>query len=153
MQASDIHSLASNSRFASWRVLLHQICTVRAIDRDSLTNHRLALAAAHASDSIPYLKQFKSTYILQTLFYFFQNSAVHMANLHEIQDMLNDPQIKCKQAKDVRWLSHDNAINLGESRQRSIREWRAHCSRTLQVHEMLQVCDYCLFTVRYSPLP
>ena len=33
-----------------------------------------------------------------------------MANLHEIQDMLNDPQIKCKQAKDVRWLSHDNAI-------------------------------------------
>ena len=23
--------------------------------------------------------------------------------------MLNDPQIKCKQAKDVRWESHDNA--------------------------------------------
>ena len=71
-------------------------------------NHRLALAAAHASDSIPYLRQFKS--ILQTLFYFFQNSAVRMANLHAIQEILNDPQIKCKQAKDVRWLSHDNAI-------------------------------------------
>ena len=70
-------------------------------------NHRLALAAAHASDSIPYLKQFKS--LLQTLF-FFQNSAVRMANLHAIQEILNDPQIKCKQAKDVRWLSHDNAI-------------------------------------------
>ena len=51
-------------------------------------NHRLALAAAYASNSIPYLKQFKS--ILQTLFYFFQNSAVRMANLHAI---LNDPQI------------------------------------------------------------
>ena len=29
-----------------------------------------------------------------------------MANL---QELLNDPQIKCKQAKDVQ-LSHDNAI-------------------------------------------
>ena len=71
-------------------------------------NHRLALAAAHASDTIPYLQQFKS--ILQSLFYFYQNSAVRMANLHAIQELLNDPQIKCKQAKDVRWLSHDNAI-------------------------------------------
>ena len=33
-----------------------------------------------------------------------------MDNLHDIQNMLNDPQIKCKQAKDVHWLSHDNAI-------------------------------------------
>ena len=33
-----------------------------------------------------------------------------MANLHAIQELLNDPQIKCKQAKYVRWLSHDNAI-------------------------------------------
>ena len=71
-------------------------------------NHRLALAAAHASDSVPYLKQFKS--ILQTLFFFYQNSAVRMANLHLIQEILNDPLIKCKLAKDVRWLSHDIAI-------------------------------------------
>ena len=71
-------------------------------------NHRLALAAAHASDSVPYLKQFKS--ILQTVFYCYQNSAVHMGNLHAIQEVLNDPLIKCKLAKDVRWLSHDNAI-------------------------------------------
>jgi len=71
-------------------------------------NHRLALAAAHASDSVPYLQQFKS--ILQTLFFFYQNSAVRMASLHAIQEILDDPQIKCKLAKDVRWLSHDNAI-------------------------------------------
>lgn len=32
-------------------------------------NHRLALAAAHVSDSKPYVNQFK--FILQTLFYFF----------------------------------------------------------------------------------
>ena len=33
-----------------------------------------------------------------------------MASLHAIQELLNDPQIKCKQAKDVCWLSHNNAI-------------------------------------------
>ena len=33
-----------------------------------------------------------------------------MANLHAIQEILNDPLIKCKLPKDVRWLSHDNAI-------------------------------------------
>ena len=71
-------------------------------------NHCLALAAAHTSDSVPYLKQFKS--ILQTLFYFYQNSAVRTASLHAIQEVLNDPSVKCKQAKDVRWLSHENAI-------------------------------------------
>ena len=71
-------------------------------------NHRLALAAAQASDSVPYVLKFKS--ILQTLLYFFQNSPVRMANLHAIQEILNDPVIKCKQAKDVRWLSDDNAI-------------------------------------------
>ena len=74
--------------------------------------HRLALAAAHAADGIPYLQCFKS--ILQTLFYFHQNSAVHMANLHAIQEVLNDPNIKCKQAKDVRWLSNDMAIEAIE---------------------------------------
>ena len=42
--------------------------------------HRLALAAAHAADGIPYLHCFKS--ILH--FYFYQNSAVRMANLRAI---------------------------------------------------------------------
>lgn len=60
-------------------------------------NHRLALAEAHASDAIHYLQQFTS--ILQSLFYFYQNSAVQMASLHVIQELLNDPQIKCKQAR------------------------------------------------------
>ena len=42
-------------------------------------NHRLALAAAHAADNIPYLKKFKVT--LRSLFQFYQNSAVRMAGL------------------------------------------------------------------------
>ena len=36
----------------------------------------IALAAAQASDSVLYLKQFKS--ILQTLLFFYQNNAVFM---------------------------------------------------------------------------
>ena len=70
-------------------------------------NHRLAIAAVHAADDILYLR-FKS--ILQTLFYFYQNSAVSMVSLHSIQEVLNDPLIKHKLAKDVQWLSHDYAI-------------------------------------------
>ena len=36
-------------------------------------NHRLALAAAHAADNIPYLKRFKET--VQSLFLFYHNSS------------------------------------------------------------------------------
>ena len=55
-------------------------------------NHRFALAAAHAADNIPYLKRFKET--VQLLFLFYHNSAVRMAGLHAIQEILNDPIIK-----------------------------------------------------------
>ena len=67
------------------------------------------LAAAHASGSIPYLNRFIAT--LQTLFLFYQNSTVQMAGLHCIQAVLDNPLIKLKQAKDVRWLSHEAAIS------------------------------------------
>ena len=71
-------------------------------------NHRLALAAAHAADNIPYLKRFKTN--IHLLFWFYQNSSVRLAGLHAIREVLNDPKIKFKEAKDVRWLSHANAI-------------------------------------------
>ena len=44
------------------------------------------------------------------MFLFYQNSPVHIAGLHAIQQVLDDPVIKLKQAKDVRWLSHEAAI-------------------------------------------
>lgn len=68
-------------------------------------NHRLALAAAHAAD-IPNLVRLKAT--VQTLFLFYQNSAVRMAELHVMQVILDDLIIKLKQAKDVRWLSRSS---------------------------------------------
>ena len=33
-----------------------------------------------------------------------------MASLHAIQEILNNPLIKCKLSKDVHWLLHNNAI-------------------------------------------
>ncbi len=33
-----------------------------------------------------------------------------MAGLHEIQKVLGDQTLKLKAAKDVRWLSHNNAV-------------------------------------------
>ena len=33
-----------------------------------------------------------------------------MSGLHAIQALLDDPAIKLKEAKDMRWLSHDAAV-------------------------------------------
>ena len=64
--------------------------------------HRLALAAGQSANAISYFKD-----ILDQLYRY---SAVSSAGLKQIQEILNDPQIKLTQAKDVRWLSHDKAV-------------------------------------------
>ena len=71
-------------------------------------NHRLALAAAHAANEIPYLQKFKTNIL--SLYHFYHNSPVRTSGLHAIQEVLSDPVIKCKEAKDVRWLSHEHAV-------------------------------------------
>ena len=54
------------------------------------------------------MKKFKA--ILNQLYRFYENSAVCTAGLKELQDVLDEPQMKLTQAKDVRWLSHDRAV-------------------------------------------
>ncbi|XP_006824225.1 zinc finger protein 862-like [Saccoglossus kowalevskii] len=71
--------------------------------------HRLALASSQAMDKIKYLHRISTT--LQQLYYFYQNSSVRMSGLKEIESVLNEPQIKLKEAKSVRWLSHQRAID------------------------------------------
>lgn len=71
--------------------------------------HRLALACGQASNEVPYLRKFKS--ILDQLYRFYDNSPVRTAGLHDIQEVLNEPSLKLSQAKDVRWLSHEKAVN------------------------------------------
>ena len=57
---------------------------------------------------MPYVQKFKRA--LTTLYWFFQASAVRTAGLKTIQELLNSPSLKMKEAKDVRWLSHDQAV-------------------------------------------
>ena len=69
--------------------------------------HRLALAVAQAGDGVPYIKKFKI--LLHNLFSFYDNSPVRTAGLRAIQEILDNPSLKLKQAKDHQWLSHENA--------------------------------------------
>ena len=71
--------------------------------------HSLALAVSWASQSIPYLAVFKQ--ILSSLFFFYHNSPVRQSELTVIQTILGDPVLRLKQAKDVRWLSHQTAMD------------------------------------------
>ena len=70
--------------------------------------HRLALACGQAANEINYLKKFKN--ILGQLYRYYQYSPVRMSGLKKLQEVLNDPQLKLTQAKDVRWLSHEKAV-------------------------------------------
>ena len=49
--------------------------------------HQLALAASQAAAEITYVKKLKD--ILSSLFYFYNNSAVHSSGLKEVQSLLN----------------------------------------------------------------
>lgn len=70
--------------------------------------HRLALACTQAGENVAYTK-FKKT--LTTLYWFFQASPVRAAGLKAIQEVLDTPTLTLKEAKDVRWLSHDLAVH------------------------------------------
>ena len=72
-------------------------------------NHRLALSAAQSTESVPYLKKFNE--ILVGIFKLYHYSSVRQAALKEIQSIYEDPILKFKEPKSVRWLSHRNAVN------------------------------------------
>ena len=65
--------------------------------------HWLALASKDAfySSEIPYLKKYEE--ILMSLFKLYHNSSVCAAGLQEIQHVCEDPQLKLKEAKHVRY--------------------------------------------------
>ena len=67
------------------------------------------MAAGQAANEVTYLKYFKD--VLDQLYRFYEDSAVHSAGLRSIQEILNDPCLKLTQAKDVRWFSHDKAVS------------------------------------------
>ena len=56
--------------------------------------HRLALASLQAAERIVYLKRFDNHLI--TLFYYFKNSPVCEAALHQIQEITEGPVLRLK---------------------------------------------------------
>ena len=85
-----------------------------------------------------------------------------MANLHAIQEILDDPSIKCKVAKDVRWLSHDMAIKvvirtlpslLVSLHREASQKQRANFTWAVEVYEKLQICSLFLPAIRCIATP
>ena len=70
--------------------------------------HYLALACSQAGETVAYVKKLKKA--LTTLYWFFQASPVRTAGLKAIQEVLDMPSLRLREAKDVRWLSHDQAV-------------------------------------------
>jgi hypothetical protein len=72
------------------------------------TAHRLILAVSQTSNSIDYIgNTFETT--LRHVYDFFHNSAVRTSTLTEIQQLLDQAQLKLVEPNDVRWLSHEQA--------------------------------------------
>ena len=70
--------------------------------------HRLALATSQAAENVLYLKEFQE--MLTSLYYYFKKSAVRNEKLREIQEVLNEPTLRCKEVLAVRWLSFYKAL-------------------------------------------
>ncbi|XP_078587207.1 zinc finger protein 862-like [Branchiostoma floridae x Branchiostoma japonicum] len=72
--------------------------------------HRLALAVGQAGNKVKFIGDvFKPN--LMSLFLYYNGSAVRSEGLKEIQKILQELELKLKQPKDVRWLSHDAATD------------------------------------------
>ena len=65
--------------------------------------HRLALATSQAAEKVNYLKEFQE--ILTSLYYYFKRSSVRNEKIKSIQEILDEPQMRCKEVHAVRWLS------------------------------------------------
>ena len=70
--------------------------------------HRLALATSQAAENVLYLKEFQE--MLTSWYYYFKKSAVRNEKLREIQEVLNEPTLRCKEVHAVRWLSFYKAL-------------------------------------------
>ena len=71
--------------------------------------HRLALATSEAAENVLYLKEFQE--MLTSLYYYFKKKpAVRNEKLREIQEVLNEPTLRCKEVHAVRWLSFYKAL-------------------------------------------
>ncbi len=72
-------------------------------------DHRLSLAVSQAVNGIQYLTKFQST--VSTIFTYFRNSSLRCNKLKEIQEVLEEPQVKLGEWHAVRCLSLHSAVS------------------------------------------
>ena len=72
--------------------------------------HRCALATSQAANSIDEIKAYART--VSNVFYYFSNSALRQNKLHEIQQLLELPELKYAEVHSVRWPSLDRVVQI-----------------------------------------
>ena len=70
--------------------------------------HRLNLASSQAANAVPYVKKFSD--VLRQLFDFYDNSAVRIAGLEAIQNLVHESG-KLLAPCSTRWLSTERSVN------------------------------------------
>ncbi|XP_023931989.1 zinc finger protein 862-like [Lingula anatina] len=70
--------------------------------------HRLALCTSQAANAIDYMKDYQST--ITSIFYYFKASSVRVNRITAIQELLDEPILKCNEVHEVRWLPYYKAI-------------------------------------------
>ena len=71
-------------------------------------DHRLALACKDSFSKIPVVKKVDD--FLENLYKYYKYSSNNSSSLSAVQKAFGDKQLKVKQAKHHRWLSHDQAV-------------------------------------------
>ena len=71
-------------------------------------DHRLALACKDSFSKIPVVKKVDD--FLENLYKYYKYSSNNSSSLAAVQNAFGDKQLKVKQAKHHRWLSHDQAV-------------------------------------------
>ena len=79
--------------------------------------HRLNLVASHSADHVPYVNKFQS--ILLQIFVYFGNSAVRMAGLQGVQNLVNEKR-RLLAPCSTRWLSTEQSVTRLKSNSVSV---------------------------------
>ena len=71
--------------------------------------HKVALVSEQAAAKVKALQDFKET--ITSIYYYFKQSAVRVADMAAIQKVLDDPVLQYKEVHQVRWLSFYTALD------------------------------------------
>ncbi|CAG8627042.1 14856_t:CDS:1 [Funneliformis caledonium] len=86
---------------------LSRICTYPLIVNYCVA-HRLALACKDAKKEVKFYGEVES--LVKRIYNYFKNSYLHIQQLKEIQNILDDPTLKIKKLYEIRWLAWYEAI-------------------------------------------